>query len=459
MTVLDLAQNRIAGLKKKTAKEWAGPCPACGGTDRFVVWTDRDAWYCRGCAKGGDAIEFLRMTEGLSCPDAHEALGLPCSAACCPAREKCRLGDGKPGAAPRDPMLSTPAIKQPPRQDWQPSAATQPADAWAQKAEKLTEWAHQQLLGNEIQLDYLAARGLPAAAVRRFRLGYVPADLYRERAAWGLPAETSDRTGKPKKLWIPQGLLIPFMADGIIHRIRIRRHKADGTQPRYYWLPGSGNDVVIINPSARAFVVVESDLDALAVVHATGDLIGGVPLGTCSARPKTHADEVLGRALCILVALDVDQAGTKNWPWWRDHYARADRWPVPAGKDPGDYVKDHGGDLRAWVEAGLRKLCPAFALPTPGPASNHVEKPEPPAENFPHHHKGISAGGYPFVIAHHADHVDALVQMYPDIPVFSPAEIKALEGMTKQEAEKVLRAKQIFGPGTQVLGTKPIPKI
>ena len=71
MNLLDLAMNRIAGLKKKTASEWAGPGPECGGRDRFLVWVHKAAWYCRGCEISGDAVEFLRRFEGKSCKEAH----------------------------------------------------------------------------------------------------------------------------------------------------------------------------------------------------------------------------------------------------------------------------------------------------------------------------------------------------------------------------------------------------
>ena len=61
-----LIQNR--GLKAvKVAGthggEWACPCPACGGKDRFRFWPaqgEGGTWYCRQCDKGGDSIQFLR---------------------------------------------------------------------------------------------------------------------------------------------------------------------------------------------------------------------------------------------------------------------------------------------------------------------------------------------------------------------------------------------------------------
>ncbi|MCP4541803.1 MAG: hypothetical protein GY832_32125 [Chloroflexi bacterium] len=36
---------------------WSGPCPFCGGRDRFNVWPHHPKgngqWWCRGCEKRG----------------------------------------------------------------------------------------------------------------------------------------------------------------------------------------------------------------------------------------------------------------------------------------------------------------------------------------------------------------------------------------------------------------------
>jgi phage/plasmid primase-like uncharacterized protein len=54
--------------KRKTGNEYASPCPACGGRDRFVIHTDTGRYWCRGCNKGGDALQYLRdfiMRDGI----------------------------------------------------------------------------------------------------------------------------------------------------------------------------------------------------------------------------------------------------------------------------------------------------------------------------------------------------------------------------------------------------------
>jgi len=51
--------SEYTDLKKKTNTEMCGACPACGGDDRFIVRTDSNRFFCRGCnERGGDLIDF-----------------------------------------------------------------------------------------------------------------------------------------------------------------------------------------------------------------------------------------------------------------------------------------------------------------------------------------------------------------------------------------------------------------
>src|SRR5713101_5971930 len=45
--------------------ERCGPCPVCGGTDRFSINTAKQVWNCRGCARGGDIIELVMHLDGV----------------------------------------------------------------------------------------------------------------------------------------------------------------------------------------------------------------------------------------------------------------------------------------------------------------------------------------------------------------------------------------------------------
>jgi phage/plasmid primase-like uncharacterized protein len=41
-----------------------GPCPKCGGTDRFALNTSKQIWNCRGCQRGGDVISLVQHLDG-----------------------------------------------------------------------------------------------------------------------------------------------------------------------------------------------------------------------------------------------------------------------------------------------------------------------------------------------------------------------------------------------------------
>jgi hypothetical protein len=45
--------------------EHVGPCPVCGGRDRFAINTTKQLWNCRGCAKGGDVIDLVQFLDGV----------------------------------------------------------------------------------------------------------------------------------------------------------------------------------------------------------------------------------------------------------------------------------------------------------------------------------------------------------------------------------------------------------
>jgi putative DNA primase/helicase len=66
MDLLGEAQRLGAKLKRQGGGEYAGSCPACGGTDRFSVNVRKQIWNCRGCAKGGDVVDLVQHVEGVS---------------------------------------------------------------------------------------------------------------------------------------------------------------------------------------------------------------------------------------------------------------------------------------------------------------------------------------------------------------------------------------------------------
>ncbi|NKI61792.1 hypothetical protein HCG46_26190 [Labrenzia sp. PO1] len=74
VSLLDAAKKSGATLKKAGGGEYVGPCPGCGGTDRFAVNTSKNKWVCRGAGGGGDAIGLVMHCAGLTFPQACQEL-------------------------------------------------------------------------------------------------------------------------------------------------------------------------------------------------------------------------------------------------------------------------------------------------------------------------------------------------------------------------------------------------
>jgi len=69
-----IAQARAVRIEDEIARrgiklngrgpERCGPCPNCGGTDRFAINTNKQIWNCRGCQRGGDVISLVQHLDG-----------------------------------------------------------------------------------------------------------------------------------------------------------------------------------------------------------------------------------------------------------------------------------------------------------------------------------------------------------------------------------------------------------
>jgi hypothetical protein len=59
---------------KKQGAERVGPCPRCGGTDRFAVNTVKGVFNCRQCGAAGDVIELVTWLDSCKFEEACETL-------------------------------------------------------------------------------------------------------------------------------------------------------------------------------------------------------------------------------------------------------------------------------------------------------------------------------------------------------------------------------------------------
>jgi DNA primase len=348
------------GLRRSGTRH-IGPCPKCGGsstTDKFVLFAD-GGFKCFACDFKGDRIKWLRDMEGLSCKQAHDQEGIGCSVSC-PHYGPCR--DGQPVARRPVRSVSLPPSAAPASGVPVLHAGKAPDPRWQTWAQALLLKAKATLAHRPDDLSWLEARGIPSSLVDHFGLGWLAHDQRVKRADIGLP----EVEGKDK-LWIPAGLLIPvFDRISQIHRLRVRRTPESRerflSERKYEWIRGSGIEPLCLGfnlAAPRGVVIVEAELDALAVASAHPAVVV-IALGTVAGGLPEWQRRICDQAPVILVALDADLAadggsgaGPKAVQRWAATFRQAKFWPVPAGKDPGDYVKDHGGDLHAWVEAGL----------------------------------------------------------------------------------------------------------
>lgn len=477
MNTLDIAIDlNLNPVKHGTG--YNSSCPFCGGKDRFIVWPEKNehgAWYCRGCQKSGDAVQLLIDKKGMSFKEACKYLGKELRA-----------------------FKRTSVAQKTKTPDFIPREISDPAERWQAKAAAFAEWAHEQLLTNMGQLAWLAARGITVETARRFKLGWNPKKLFHKRTTWGLPEDIisikintiypSPLTGEGRvegnaaeansppedpasssgKIWrfsydkkrewlcLPAGLVIPYIIDGHVCRLRIRRPEPDIEQ-RYFIVPGSAMQVMKIPPNfllekkGGVWVIVESELDAILIAQDAGDIAGAAALGSVAIKPDSALFAELKSAASILVALDADHAGAKSWPWWQAHFPQADRWPVPTGKDPGDYKKS-GGDIRVWILAGL----PPGLKPTPplnssplageGRVGGNVDNTTPPPWTL----INSELLGERIVIARDRASEAAAQAANPGIAVYTPAEVALLKKQSGEPRYKEMLmnincAKKILG--------------
>lgn len=366
MNVLDL--YRADGFDPHRAgDEWQGPCPGCGcGTDRFCVREDANhkdgvarGWYhCghgkdgNGCGKTGDNIQYLRDFRGLGYKEACDHLGIT---------PENMQADAYKYSAPRLPRKKGPRSHAPKTWNHPPEVVDVPM--WRQHGMKFVDASHNALLNRQKSLDWLAGRGIPLEMVKKFRLGLHLGKTrngqewetdFRPWPSWGLKNEKK-ANGRPRMIALPAGIVIPWITGGELRRIRIRLAKPNPQNPKekYHVVKGSSVDLFYAGSlKARAFVLVETELDAVMIASECGNLVTAIGLGTVAAKPDTIIAPALRRSVRILNAIDFDDPGATASAWWEEQFPNCRRWPSPAGKDPGE-AWQAGVDIREWISTGL----------------------------------------------------------------------------------------------------------
>jgi hypothetical protein len=236
----DTTLRRVSRTK---GGEWHGPCPFCGGNDRFIVQGEggkdqRGVFWCRTCRRYGDVIGYIQQKQDVDFKAACEILNL-------------KLDTMHRRA---EPLFTDPETVDPPGDQWQHAALGIVTECFAQ------------LYGTYGKpLDYLKQRGLSDEMISRAILGYNPEDRYIPAAQFGMDGD--------RDIWLPRGIVIPWFVGDELWRVEVRRPVGE---PKYMGLRGGTTTLYNLNhltlKPGRAVTLVEGAFNAMAIEQAAGDL-------------------------------------------------------------------------------------------------------------------------------------------------------------------------------------------
>jgi hypothetical protein len=217
---------------RKSGAYHSGPCPFCGGRDRFTVkHTPRGyRWFCRHCGDGvyHTAIDYVMRLEALPFKQALAWMGEDsCHSPAAPARQS-------PTPAPR-------------------SGIPTPDEAWQERGRAFIETACQRLAGSPQATparDYLDQRGLTEGSWLWALLGY--AEIYDPKVQRTRPAVCIPHTDGPLHL-----LAIKYrFIDPDPYGLRYTSQR--GSVPLFYGLEG-------LHDRQETLLLVEGELNQLSI--------------------------------------------------------------------------------------------------------------------------------------------------------------------------------------------------
>lgn len=322
--------ERHSTLKRESGREWAGPCPRCGGDDRFHVNAGAEGegwWFCRQChSKPGDAIAFLQwLTPGLSFRAAVEQLS--------------GSGITLPAAAPA--QRRQPEHRRPPAQP----------DDWRQRAERMVADAQRRLWAPEGEpaRAYLASRLLDGGAWLAFGLGFRPdAPLPNTKGKQRAPAVVLPWVAGGKLVAVRYRFLEPqtYTDDSGALREGERLVAESGSQFAGRLFGGQALPADMVQ-SARWLMICEGEINSMSAWQVAGESgLDVLSLGSESAKlspAAVAAAQRYGRVLCWADRAEVAQSLMAALPG--AYGVRS-----PGGRDANDLLRSgHLGGFLATV--------------------------------------------------------------------------------------------------------------
>ena len=336
-----LAKSDIAAIigqhvaLRKRGNDLVGLCPFHGEkTPSFHVHPDRGFFKCFGCGAGGDVIAFIQKLENTTFPDAVQALA---------RRAGVELEAENPLA----------------------TRARGERDAIYEANALAAGFFHRMLLESpkaQAARGYCERRGLDAAAIETFKLGYAP-------EGWDALASELSRAGVDDAIAARAGLLKAGQRgyyDFYRNRLMIPTVSTTGEtiafggraigdeEPKYLNTSSTpvytkGRHLFALHIARRgvgtggALIVVEGYLDCIAM-HQAGFTNTVASLGTSFTAEQ--AAELRKYAENVLLCFDADAAGEAATAKSIDTLAVAGLSTkvitMPAGADPDSYLHERG---------------------------------------------------------------------------------------------------------------------
>jgi len=317
---------------RRNGGQHAGPCPFCGGKDRFYAESGR--WGCRQCAPGwNDALTFVSYRDGL---DLRTSDGMTAALAAL------NITNTTPPAGRRhSPRPDNHAGDM--RGDYAAFDST-----YQTMADVFVTRSFFELRENRKVWDYLVVR-------REIEPCVLDSELI------GFNYRASVQRWGSVEVFTPRGIVIPWTGnDNTYWRVRFR------TRDGYKQAAGAANGLYQTNTVRpdSVVVLVEGEFDALSLRSAlvrhnratrerwVHNVVGVATGGTTQGRVLRHVAQ-LALARRVLVAFDTDEPGQVAAQWWVDRLPNAVGWPpISPHKDVNDMVWA-GLDMAGWVRAGL----------------------------------------------------------------------------------------------------------
>ena len=334
---------------KRVGRRFVGLCPFhAEKTGSFSVNAEEGLYYCFGCQASGDAISFVRATEGVDFVEAVERLANR-------AGITIRYDDDRDRNEDRNrrrELLAAMTVA--------------------------VEYYHERLLAGPDAgraRQYLRSRGYDGDVVRRFRLGYAPAGWDELVRASRLPGAVLREAGLAYEndrnryqdsfrervmfpIFDPGGRAIAFGGRVLPEALRSSEREPG---PKYRNSPESS--IYSKRRTLYGLNWAKSDIaraHEVVVCEGYTDVIGfhlaGVPraVATCgTALTEDHFRLLAHFANRIVLCFDADAAGqaaaARLYQWERRHELELAVAALPVGSDPGELAQRDPASLAAAV--------------------------------------------------------------------------------------------------------------